>query len=477
VLRIFTKSTDRMAPAADRQAFANDVQAAIQKTLGGPSAEEIAKLPRWDDSMTMRGRSEGQVQVFQKNGVAVAAQWNGASQTWIEVGQVTGRSDATGTIDGVRYDHVFPIEIDQAAGGAAAVATLSIGYNTGENPFMAAQRFIDAHMLPQYHLSQIADYVQQRAGLQPTTLGETPSSAAATPLVHYDHLPIRTYKSFDLPVKAAAATTLDKMKMKLQEFAAWADDSPDLLHVSNLMATLAASSRYHSSKIADAELKVLANLLNNATPSKSFPALDLARLVVLHPNAADRPSSYWVGIVQRAIALCNTSATETLEGPAVTAIPMLTLRLFANAIKAGGGAQQAVVIYLDLVLECALHHSQPLSSSSATSNNKNVRLSVATLLFNASCYCYQKKDVYTATTATGKIVEICNIILDEAKSYESEAIVRTLAALGTICLASPDAKTAATGTFFLTSKVEMAASSHTDHAKAVAKEVYNVLSS
>jgi phospholipase A-2-activating protein len=480
VLRIFTRATERRASAAERQAFADDVRASIQKTMGGPSADEIAQLPRWEDHMRLPGRSEGQVQVFQKNGVAVAAQWSAVSATWIEVGEVTGRSDAAGTIDGVQYDHVFPIEIENPAAGGTGVTTLHIGYNTGENPFVAAQRFVDAHMLPQYHLQQIAEYVRQRAGQHATTLGEpattSATTATTTPMVHYDHFPIRTYKSFDLPTKSAS-TTLDKMKIKLQEFAGWADDNPELQHVSNLISTLANSSRYHSSKINDVELKVLANVLQGCTPSKSFPALDLVRLAVLHPDAAERPSAYWIGIVQRAIALLTMGGDDDpLEGPAVTAVPMLALRLFANAFKAGGGAKQAVIVYLDMILDGA-------SSYAKTSTNKNVRLSIATLLYNTSCYWYQAKwdneaaRDNDAAKQTVKLVEICHVILNDAKSYESEAIVRMLLALGTVCLTSSDAKTAAVQTYFLNTKVEMAASSHTDLAKAIAKEVYSILSS
>jgi hypothetical protein len=46
-----------------------------------------------------------------------------------------------GAIDGVKYDHVLPIEV-QADGG---VAKLNIGYNNGgTRSKVAAQRFIDA---------------------------------------------------------------------------------------------------------------------------------------------------------------------------------------------------------------------------------------------------------------------------------------------------------------------------------------------
>jgi phospholipase A-2-activating protein len=59
----------------------------------------LCSLPDWSESSAHRGRKEGMVQMFRKNGVAIAAQWSAASGTWIEVGEVTGTSNA-GVIDG-----------------------------------------------------------------------------------------------------------------------------------------------------------------------------------------------------------------------------------------------------------------------------------------------------------------------------------------------------------------------------------------
>jgi len=45
------------------------------------------------------------------------------------VGEVTGSRDS-GTIDGVKYDHVLAIEIEQPTG----LQKLQIGHNDGDNP-------------------------------------------------------------------------------------------------------------------------------------------------------------------------------------------------------------------------------------------------------------------------------------------------------------------------------------------------------
>jgi hypothetical protein len=116
----------------------------------------------------------------------------------------------------------------------------------------------------------------------------------------------------------------------------------------------------------------------------------------------------------------------------------------------------------DSVLDCAEKY--------ALSGNKNIRLSVATLLMNISAYI---NDVPSAPEVSQQVVSLVNKLL-ESKLYESEATTRALLALGTIVLAKDDARAAAK-TLFLTTKVEPAASPHGDKAKAVAKEIYSIL--
>lgn len=62
----------------------------------------------------------------------------------------------------------------------------------------------------------------------------------------------------------------------------------------------------------------------------------------------------------------------------------------------------------------------------------------------------------------------------KSKIYETEALIRSMVALGTVAIVSPKAKETANSDHVV-SRVEMSASPHGDLAKAVAKEVYNVL--
>ncbi|GAX23166.1 phospholipase A-2-activating protein [Fistulifera solaris] len=465
--RVFTRATERVADVAEQEAFRRLVNQAHTKT--GPSSEEIAKLPKWEHQAQHRGTSEGQVQVFQKNGIAIAAQWSMASSTWIEVGQVVGNqgsdSSGSGVIDGVHYDHVLPIEVDQTGGG---VAQLRVGYNIGENAFVAAQRFLDAHQLPQYHLAQIADYIQQRVGTAPPTIGSAgsagpafntlPRATTGTPFVSYQHLPIAHAKTFDLTA-ATATTTLSKIQSKLEETLS---DDTHRSTLASFVQLLGATQRYHVSHITPQHWQFLQHCIQTLSPSLVFPALDLARMAIRHPDGARYNASSLV----KAACEMDQSSFGTLSGPAAVAIPMLTLRLAANVLAANPACLSS--LDRELLLACAARHMQ--------SDNKNVRLSVATVLHNLVFSMQLPHDRQTdkaTVVICDTIISIIKDILTNRK-YETEALSRTLQSLGTLVLSHASAKSIA-NSLYMASMVEPAASPHGDVAKACAKEVYAVL--
>lgn len=49
--------------------------------------------------------------------------------------------------------------------------TCSNRYNNGQNPFVAAQNFIDKNELPQSYLNEIADHLTKRTGESAPTIG------------------------------------------------------------------------------------------------------------------------------------------------------------------------------------------------------------------------------------------------------------------------------------------------------------------
>ena len=303
-VRIFTCNSSRFADPMEIKALQESSNVNQRKASSGPSAEEIAKLPKWEMRSIQTGRSEGQIQVFSRDGKAIAAQWNDASRTWIEVGEVMGSNPNAGSINGENFDHVLPIEIDIPGGG---VQKLQIGYNNGENPFVTAQQFIDDHMLDQNYLSQIADYIRQRVGDSAVTLGgnQTASSStqstATTPTFEmspppkqqriFEHLPMKGYLKFDVPDMSKFIT---KISNKITELVSEKDGKVDLSLLPTLQNTLIATSRYHSSAIEVDQLIMMKNYINNLDIDALFPVLDLLRITVLHPDAGSiHKEKFW----------------------------------------------------------------------------------------------------------------------------------------------------------------------------------------
>ena len=80
---------------------------------------------------------------------------------WTKVGDVVdgpdgGASLGPGSVRGKNYDFVFQVGIGE--GGKKE----KLGYNRGENPYLAAQRFIDDNGLSPEFLDQISKFVDQQ---------------------------------------------------------------------------------------------------------------------------------------------------------------------------------------------------------------------------------------------------------------------------------------------------------------------------
>ena len=58
--------------------------------------------------------------------------------------------------EGVEYDHVFHIDIDEGV-------VLKLPYNNGQDPYRVAQDFIHKHQLPQDYLDQIATFISKNS--------------------------------------------------------------------------------------------------------------------------------------------------------------------------------------------------------------------------------------------------------------------------------------------------------------------------
>lgn len=450
-VRVWTRAAERAAPAEVAQAYDKGVIDGQTKAKQGPSAVEIAALPKWEERHSAAGKSEGQVQVFQRSGKAIAAQWSAASSAWIEVGEVMGASEG-GVIDGVSYDRVYPIEVEGVGG---ALRKLQIGYNNGENPFVAAQRFIDKNELPQSYHSQIADYITKRAGETPPTIGaESGAPAAGTgftgmgdPSGFADaasppapglggssggggsggagagggHFPMTTYTTFE-------TGALAKVEGKIRELDASMPAGDQMsegesLALRSLAATLAGSSRYHISKITPQEMALLTRLVGWPV-EKCFPCIDMCRLAALHPHFGEVMAA-------EGDRLLKVVAAKLAEGKDLMPVVLCGLRFFCNLFR-HRPSRKALLANASTVLDAAS------DQAGGGVENKTARLALATLFLNMAVAAHQEPLQPGLGDAFQQLAALYAEVFESvSEASPDEALYRFLVGLGTLVTAGP----------------------------------------
>lgn len=113
--------------------------------------------------MQYAGSKDQEVKMVRnKNNVVEAYQWDEGTQQWVKIGEVTNAvnnasqakaNDNKTYYKGQYYDYVFDIDIQDG------VPAVKLPYNLGEDPYFAAQKFINDNMLPAVYLEQIVEFI------------------------------------------------------------------------------------------------------------------------------------------------------------------------------------------------------------------------------------------------------------------------------------------------------------------------------
>lgn len=177
VIRIFTRSPDRVATADAIQNFDEAVKSSAipQQQVGDINKE---KLPGPEFLTTKAGTKEGQVQMIrEENGSVSAHTWSSGAQTWVNVGTVVDAAASSGRkteYQGKEYDFVFDVAIEEGQ------PSLKLPYNLSENPYDAATKFIsDNEGLSLNYLDQVAQFIVQNT--QSATIGQSDNTGGADP--------------------------------------------------------------------------------------------------------------------------------------------------------------------------------------------------------------------------------------------------------------------------------------------------------
>ncbi|KAJ2708719.1 WD repeat protein Lub1 [Coemansia spiralis] len=407
-VRVFTLDPERVAAAEQLEAFeqSNASYAMSSKTMGGV---DTAKLPG-PERLDQPGDRDQQV-IMVKDGTAVAAyQWEQRAGKWSKVGEVV---DAVGqsrkqVYEGREYDYVFDVDIREGA------PPLKLPFNATQNPYSAAQAFLERNQLSLDHLDTVADFIIKNAdGVQigadshqayadPFTGGNryVPGQAAGSGATAAAPDPFTGGKRY-VPAGGSAAyvpptTVVVNRKAngaaivaKLAEFnallaqdadtAALAADQADMA----LVGELGGLGGSVSVPVSQAAYGALLRIVRRWPVARRFPALDLLRLA-----AADSPvpatfrgedGSGLVAVVGDASGLFAVAAGGANEVNA-----MMGARALANACVTAEGAATVWAARKDVLAG--------LEGAWTAATNKNLVTALSTVYLNLAILATQKGD-------------------------------------------------------------------------------------
>jgi phospholipase A-2-activating protein len=455
IVRVFTRSPDRIAEPATLKAFEELVQTSLipLQPLGDINKTD---LPGPDFLQQKSGTKEGQVQLIkERNGNVSAYQWSSAANQWLSVGTVV---DAAGnaskvSYNGKDYDYVFDVDIEEGK------PALKLPYNASQNPYEVAQKFIVDNELPISYIDQVANFIIQNS--QGTSLGPNPNQgsgsapgsdpwgmesryrpndaqqAPAPEPAAQKTLPQRTYLAISTGNHKMILKKIDEFNQQLLEdgrkdLTLNADDMKALSRTITQLEPVAGKQ--------EATLETDAQSVNAAVrgatewpPDKRLPWLDFLRLLTAASTSA--VSQISDGTEQTLVT--RLAASEVFSSSAPVNNTMLATRTLANLFCSGSGRCLAESAF-DQILELVAPH--------ASTQNKNLIIALTTLYINFAV-------LLTSSSAPGKdgaveheplpssdtaaSADLAITLLDTLTSVlnstsEPEALYRALVAAGTV---------------------------------------------
>ncbi|KAG5715692.1 Phospholipase A-2-activating protein [Termitomyces sp. T112] len=486
VVRVFSLSEERWASDADLKEYDEKV---ASTALPSQQVGDIKKsdLPG-PEALNVPGKKPGEVKMIRNGSIVEAHQWDSAINSWQKIGDVV---DAVGQgrkqlYQGKEYDYVFDVDIEDG------VPPLKLPYNVTENPFSAAQKFLESNDLPLTYIDEVVKFIEKNtAGASIGTGSEeyvdpytgasryrsatSPPSGSASnyqdpytgasrytatttsppPAVASQYMdPFTGASRYSgapqplAPVVAAKILPLEKfitfkqanvsaMQGKLQQFdealrneistsslALYPDEVTRIEEAFDyLNAATATPPRQPTVILTAAHVETIIQVLERWPSLQRFPVIDLSRLVTgFAPEALEVPGLK-EKFVEALFAASEWSASWSLPLPKPKETNILLLfrtltNVFQEKISLSGTWNRKVLEYLGQV---------PYSSL-----NKNHRIALTTILFNASCVALRTP--VEKAFSDQLIILILQIL--ESENTDSEATYRALVGLGNLIYAS-----------------------------------------
>lgn len=433
ITRIFSRSPERHASPEVVQQFDGAVrESAIPEQQVGKINKE--KLPGPDFLKQKSGTKEGQVQMIREhNGSVTAHTWSSATQEWIAVGMVV---DAAGsgsktTYAGQDYDYVFDVDVEDGK------PPLKLPFNVSQNPYDAATKFIGDNQLPVSYLEQVAQFIIQNT--QGATLGPQEATGAdpwgtenryrpgeaEAPSVPESRPQVLPQKSY-LSIKSANLKVVAKKLQELNGQLASSGSKEISLGPSELDTIIALCSELESSgtlkqsPAVEAGVSYLFKVATTWPVANRLPGLDLLRLV-----AAATPVTATTAYNGQDL-VSGIQSSGVFNPPLNVNNAMLSVRMFGNLFETVPG-RQLTTSKFDQILTGI---KSALASNSTP--NRNLTIAVATLYINYAVYfTTEGRESVPESSERGLVLieELTKMLSDEK---DSEAVYRSLVALGTL---------------------------------------------
>ncbi|KAJ2849937.1 WD repeat protein Lub1 [Coemansia brasiliensis] len=411
---IFTKDPTRVATSGMLEAFArqNASFAVSAKSIGVTGQSKLLGPER----LQRPGDSDEQVIVIKDGSTVSLHQWSQEYNRWDQMGLVTDAAGQTKkqVFEGKEYDYVFDVDIQEGA------PPLKLPFNASENPYTAAQRFLERHELSMEHLDTVANFIIKNAdGVQ---LGTQKTDSFADPFTGGNrYVPAQSqgaassgsYDPFtggNRYVPAASSTSTSYVPPT--EFVINSQGNPTAIikKLAEFNSLLTQDSSTASLAINDEdmqrirELESLSSSFNVVSETvygkllecvlawpadKRFPGLDLLRLVVVFSTT---PFTYITNDNKDLVACINEASRLPIlfasDHPTLAKSDeinaMMGVRALANAFASEAGKE--------MIWNWRKQILKTIDGSWTLATNKNLVTAISNLYLNLAIAATQKND-------------------------------------------------------------------------------------
>ena len=446
--RLFTKKESLVADAEAMKAYEEAISArqVSSKLVGGI---DVSKLQDADEALAVPGNKEGEQKIVRRGKGAEVYLWSAGESKWSKVGDVVDDPNSAssgvgpGELNGKKYDFLFDVEVGE--GGTYK----KLGYDRGENPYVAAQRFIDDNELNQDFLDQIAKHIETQVG--PEAMMEVDSGGAdpltggsryvpsglngagnfvdGSPLTEGRYRPgagmsSSTSARSSPPMKKliphrhgmttfTSSDQLTKIQGKVLELNKSASPNLDDDEIKMFETLLIPHiSSKGSVVLDDAECAIVEKMVKWPT-SMVFPAIDIARLVVGQPSGG----SYLFGKRNGAILddILGHMKSEEVKAPVLLMGCRFLCNMFGNSVTSS-------------VVRSRCKEILEACEKATTSDNVRVRSTFASVLVNYAVLFHDSKASFVEREPALKVA----VQLVTSVEKGEEILFRLTVAMGTL---------------------------------------------